>query len=94
MHSSEVAAVMFTLTKFREGYAMADVDAFLERSRAALAQWEAGRAAELQAVAVAEVRFSPTNFRRGYDQDQVDDFLDKLSGTLADYEHGRSPRSY
>ena len=86
MHSYEVSQVRFTSTKFREGYNIAQVDALVGKAQVALAQWEAGRSAELQSMQVTEARFVPTLFRQGYVQDEVDNFLDALVQTLAAYE--------
>ncbi len=91
MHSSEIAKTRFEATKFREGYAMADVDALMEKARTTLQNWEAGRAGELTAKAVVDARISSTKFREGYVQDQVDDFLDLLAATLNSYETGQRP---
>jgi DivIVA domain-containing protein len=73
----DVTEKRFTPTRFRDGYAMEDVDAFLERVRATLAAYEQGTAVGVLADVVA-ARFQPTRFREGYDQDEVDDFLDQV----------------
>jgi len=84
--SSEIPAVVFQLTKFREGYATEDVDRFLASARAALDEWERGTRPTLASTDVVNVRFQPTKFRQGYDQDQVDDFLDTVVVALQHYE--------
>jgi DivIVA domain-containing protein len=83
--------IRFAVTKFREGYEQAAVDAFLTEARAALAVWEqrtAGTAPALTGDAVVDWRFPPTKFGNGYDQDQVDDFLDAIVGALRAHEAG------
>ena len=72
----------FTTTKWREGYAADEVDAFLDRVADALQQVHVGRPTTLTAEEVVAVRFAPTKFRTGYDQDEVDDFLDEVVLTL------------
>ena len=84
--SSEIPAVVFQLTKFREGYATDDVDRMLVAARTALDSWERGERPNLTAVDVVNSRFRPTKFRQGYDQDQVDDFLDTVVVALQHYE--------
>lgn len=91
MHSTEIAAVRFSTTKWREGYAMEDVDGMREKIRASLLDWEAGRPGELKADSLAQLEFQPTKFRAGYDQDQVDKFLAGVAATLKKYESGEHP---
>jgi len=86
--------VRFAVTKFREGYEQASVDAFLTEARAALAAWEqpvAGVSPALRGDAIADVRFPPTKFGNGYDQDQVDDFLDTIAVALRAHEAAAVP---
>ena len=83
--------VRFAVTKFREGYEQASVDAFLTEARAALTVWEqgaAGAAPALTGDAVVDRRFPPTKFGNGYDQDQVGDFLDRIVVALRAHEAG------
>lgn len=91
MHSSEIAKATFSTRKFREGYAMPEVDDYLREIRQTLESWEAGRPGALTAGAVLESRFTPTKFRTGYDQDEVDNFLDRVSATMRDFESGTRP---
>ncbi|MFQ4149313.1 DivIVA domain-containing protein [Arthrobacter sp. LAPM80] len=86
MHSTEIARVNFSHTRFREGYRAAEVDTFMENIRQALAFWEAGRPGPLTAEVVDKARFAPIKFRAGYDEHQVDNFLDDVIGTLKAYE--------
>lgn len=89
MHSSELTAVKFSTTKWREGYDMAQVDAFMKKARVALQFWEGRRPAELTSAEVVGLEFQPTKFRSGYDQDQVDDFRDLIVAALREYETGQ-----
>lgn len=61
-------------TKFREGYDIAEVDAFVERAAAALD----GTGPALTPSEVLNEKFHATTFREGYDQDAVDDLLDQV----------------
>lgn len=91
MHSSEVNKAKFSLTKFRAGYELAEVDGFLDSLHNALVQWESGRPGTILAAEVVQQRFAVTKFRNGYDQDQVDDFLAKATATLQAYEKVSKP---
>lgn len=91
MHSSDINQVRFSMTKFRAGYEMSEVDAFLDSLQKSLLQWEAGRSGTILAGEVVHQRFSVTKFRNGYDQDQVDDFLDQATATLQVHEKGSKP---
>ncbi|WP_181310299.1 DivIVA domain-containing protein [Nocardioides campestrisoli] len=68
----------FPLTKWREGYAIEEVDAFVHRCELALER----RAGAVTEEELRQVRFTPTRFRHGYDQGSVDDRLDQLSVAL------------
>jgi DivIVA domain-containing protein len=79
MLASDVTNVRFAPTKWREGYDQREVDDFLDRVRATLAGYEAGRPVDpLTPEDVTLARFQPTKFREGYRQDEVDDFLDRV----------------
>ena len=83
MLARDVTEKRFTPTRFRDGYAMDDVDGFLERVHAALTAYEGGTAfGVLSATDVVNARFHPTKFREGYSQDEVDDFLDQVVAEL------------
>lgn len=83
MLARDVTEKRFTPTRFRDGYAMDDVDAFLERVHATLTAYEGGTAfGVLSATDVVNARFHPTKFREGYSQDEVDDFLDEVVAEL------------
>lgn len=77
---TEVAAL--PRTKFREGYALADVDAFVDRVARALEEQGRGHRPSVSGDEVRDVRFKATKFAEGYDQDAVDDLLDRVRATL------------
>lgn len=62
------------LTKFREGYDIAQVDALAVQVAAALD----GLDDSFRPEDVLDAKFSATKFREGYDQDAVDDLLDEV----------------
>nr|MBP1191245.1 DivIVA domain-containing protein [Frigoribacterium sp. PvP032] len=84
MRAEDVQAKRFSPVKFREGYDMADVDAFLARVQSVMAADDEGRtgAPDMMPEDVVNARFTPTKFREGYHQDQVDDFLDEIVADL------------
>ena len=81
LSTEDVDRVSFAEVKFREGYDLEEVDAFVAAIRASIA---AGPNASgvLGSADVNRVRFQPTKFRAGYHQDQVDAFLEKAEDTL------------
>lgn len=91
MHSSEIASISFSTTRLHEGYAIAEVDAFVDSVRKAMQKWESGHTGGLVAEDVMLARFTPIKFFKAYDEIQVDDFLDDVAVTLAAYEAGRQP---
>lgn len=77
--AAEVREVVFTATKFTEGYHQGQVDDFLDEIVETLENpGEPG----LRPQDVVDKRFSATKFRSGYSQDEVDAFLDRVVGTL------------
>ena len=88
MRAEDVQAKRFSPVKFREGYDMHDVDAFLARVQAAMTAADEGRAGatDLRPEDVVNARFAPTKFREGYHQDEVDDFLDLVTAALRGHE--------
>jgi DivIVA domain-containing protein len=84
MRAADVRGIRFEPVKFREGYDMDAVDAFLARIEAALAADEQSGAGVtgLTPEDVVAVKFTPTKFRQGYSQDGVDDFLDRVVAEL------------
>ena len=77
----------FTRTQLREGYEIAEVDAFLRRARQALQ----ARDLSVTASDVHGVRFTPTRLRGGYDMGEVDRELDRLAAALGDLERPSGP---
>lgn len=73
--SSDAARPQFTRTRWREGYALADVDDFLERVFHAPSTGQ-------PVPDVDSAVFRPTRFGEGYDMGEVDDFLDELAAGL------------
>ncbi|GAA1730587.1 DivIVA domain-containing protein [Aeromicrobium alkaliterrae] len=65
----------FTLVRFREGYDIEEVDAFVKDVDTALAsrRTEPGLAERITAA-----RFTPRRFRQAYDMGEVDQHLDEL----------------
>ncbi|MCU1468912.1 MAG: hypothetical protein JWQ39_61 [Glaciihabitans sp.] len=91
VQAADIDSVRFAPTKWRDGYDQDEVDEFLDRVRAALADWEAGRTAPmLTSHDVVNRRFQRTKFRSGYEQDEVDEFLDQAVATLTRYESAES----
>lgn len=78
---TEVAAL--ARTKLREGYAIPDVDAFVERVATALDERARGYRPALAPDDVLQARFPATKFQEGYDQGDVDDLLDRVARSLA-----------
>lgn len=75
--SAGAARPQFTPTRWREGYAVADVDDFLDRVFHALSTGH-------PVPDVASVVFRPTRFGQGDDMAEVDAFLDELAAGLPD----------
>lgn len=70
----------FTTVMFREGYAMEQVDAFIERAAQSL-----GTATPtVRPEDVRAVQFAPVRLREGYDMAEVDAYLDELEQHLAE----------
>lgn len=77
----------FTVVRWREGYAIEEVDAFVERCFADLSR---GAHGDLTAATVRDVRFTPRRFRAGYDMDEVDVYLDEV---LTELNRLRGPQT-
>lgn len=90
MKATELDHLTIPRTKFREGYEIDEVDAFLAAARAALYAHErrafASAQPPLSASDVVAARFVPTKFRAGYDQDHVDELLDRIAAALTAHE--------
>jgi DivIVA domain-containing protein len=79
-----IGEVQFTPVRFREGYTMSEVDAFLERVVAAV------RSGEPIDELVRTVQFTPVRLAEGYLMGEVDDFLDRVLAAGVD----RTPSAY
>ena len=93
----EVLTTRFTPTKFRAGYDLEQVDAYLDRATTTLTALEAGEhpgAGMLSASEAREARFVPTKWREGYDVTEVDDLIDSIVRTLQAYESGAAQDSH
>lgn len=77
MTASMILNQKFTVTKFREGYDMSEVDSFLDELGMVA---ETREPAELEAMlrAIPAKRFQVTKFQNGYDMIEVDEFLDAV----------------
>jgi DivIVA domain-containing protein len=75
----------FSQTRWREGYTIAEVDAFLDQVEPRLPT--RGRTDEVLAAEITAVRFSPVRINRGYDMFEVDQYLDALTARAT----GRPP---
>lgn len=77
-----VRNVQFANSRRREGYAEADVDAFLDQMIVGLGMRRAW------AGDVRAVRFGSTRLRRGYSQPEVDAFLEHLANEIERIRRG------
>lgn len=71
---------LFTRVRWREGYDMAQVDAFIERLMATAE----GRYVERPVTPdeIQQVSFTPVRLTHGYEVDEVDAFLDQAATLL------------
>lgn len=76
MSSTGMGRPGFTRTRFRSGYAVEDVDAFLDAVFSALASGQSP-------PDIDSARFRPTRFAPGYDMTEVDAFLEELASGLS-----------
>ncbi|GHG48008.1 hypothetical protein GCM10011331_09450 [Flavimobilis marinus] len=76
--SAALRATRFHVTRFREGYDISEVDAFLGRLAATLDALETGRSerAPVTTDELLHVRFASARMSAGYDVVEVDDLLD------------------
>ncbi|WP_159081280.1 DivIVA domain-containing protein [Nocardioides sediminis] len=72
------AGTRFATTRWREGYDVASVDAFVARAERAVSM----RDRSVTAREVERVRFAPVRLRTGYDMGDVDTHLARLSEEL------------
>jgi DivIVA domain-containing protein len=94
LSSTDVDNAEFTTVRLREGYRMEEVDQFLDRVSAELADVEHGRARPgrtLTAQQVRDVAFTTVRMSEGYDMAEVDEFLDAVVASLEELETGRPP---
>ncbi|GAA1562358.1 hypothetical protein GCM10009741_79780 [Kribbella lupini] len=91
MTVDEIRNVAFRPVRFREGYAIEDVDDFLDLavqslSRGQVADQPADRRNGARPVDSRRQqdapRFTPVKFREGYDMAEVDDFVDRVMATV------------
>ena len=75
----------FRQTRFRAGYAVDEVELFIEAVQDAL---RAPRP-RLNAADVAERRFTPVILKPGYRMDNVDDYLSEAEHLLSERAHWR-----
>ena len=75
----------FTRTRYRPGYASAEVDAFIDRIEATLGL-QPRYGPPVTAADVAAVRFRLVRLRPGYEMREVDEALDRYQEQL--YEQG------
>lgn len=76
MSTTGASRPTFTTTRFREGYAVGDVDAFLDTVFTAISTGQ-------PVPPIATAVFRPVRMANGYDMDEVDAFLDELEAGLA-----------
>lgn len=76
--STALRATRFHVTRFREGYDIAEVDELLERLATTLESLEAGRPDPIPVTTddLLDARFTTTRMTAGYDVVEVDDLLD------------------
>lgn len=78
----QIRSVQFTPVRFREGYAMDEVDDLLDHLAVAV---EHGRPVR---PLVDAARFTPVRFREGYWRSEVDDFLARIADDVAARQGG------
>lgn len=72
------AGTRFPTTRWREGYDVASVDAFVARAERAVSM----RDGSVTVREVEQVRFAPVRLRTGYQMDDVDKRLARLAQDL------------
>ncbi|QBF45898.1 DivIVA domain-containing protein [Janibacter limosus] len=75
MSSTGASRPTFSTTRFREGYAVGDVDDFLDAVFTAISTGQ-------PVPPIATAVFRPVRLEIGYDMAEVDDFLDELEAGL------------
>ena len=66
---------VFTVVRWREGYQIDEVDAFLDDIEPRVARGAASGLVD----EILHVTFGPVRIKRGYDMDEVDHYLDALA---------------
>jgi DivIVA domain-containing protein len=79
------AGTRFPTTRWREGYDVASVDAFVARAERAVSM----RDGSMTVREVEQVRFAPVRLRTGYQMDDVDNHLARLAQDLQAIEGAR-----
>ncbi|WP_412175763.1 DivIVA domain-containing protein [Cellulomonas sp. SG140] len=80
--AAELRSTTLPLVRWRQGYALDQVDAAIDRCVRAIDARAHGLRPELTADDVTALRFAATKLREGYDQDAVDDLLDRVVAAL------------
>lgn len=75
MSSAGTSRPTFTTTRWREGYAVGDVDDFLDTVFTAISSGQ-------PVPPIASAMFRPVRLEMGYDMGEVDTFLDELEAGL------------
>jgi len=88
--SAELAAAVLPRTRFRDGFAIDEVDALIERCVEALRACEQGRPSPIAPEEIVRAQFRHVRFREAYDADAVDDLLDSVVARLRELEPERA----
>ena len=78
MDSAELASTTLPRSRFRDGFAIDEVDDLLDRCVTALRDLEQGRSTSLSTHAIIVTQFRHVRFGEAYDSDAVDDLLDRV----------------
>lgn len=80
--AAELTTAILPTTRFREGYAIDEVEQFRTVAVRALEQREQGYLPLITADQAVAARFRATSFELGYDQRAVDALLDRVALAL------------
>ncbi|MBS1673567.1 MAG: hypothetical protein JSS74_06345 [Actinobacteria bacterium] len=78
MNSAELAAAVLPHTRFRDGFAIDEVDALIDRCVEGLRACEQGRPSPIAPEEIVMTQFRHVRFADAYDADAVDDLLDRV----------------
>ncbi|MBN9156829.1 DivIVA domain-containing protein [Microbacterium sp.] len=78
MDSAELASTTLPRSRFRDGFAIDEVDALLDQCVTALRDLEQGRSTPLSTHSIIAKQFRHVRFGKAYDADAVDDLLDSV----------------